>query len=207
MWLFNINLKFKLLFLVTFFLSACGGSSSSGGGVNLNARLNSVLVLGDSISVGENRFGSTTPWPPILSGLRNIPISNQAVSGVETSFGLSIIEDSLRAEGFSHVIIMLGTNDAIANSVGPAVGNLQAMADIANSLGVVPVITTLTPITNSEQNNDNTAQISNGIRDLSDAIIIDVRARFGDGEKFLIDGLHPNQEGQQLIAEIIASEL
>ena len=202
------NFRTYIIILFLLGLSACGGSSSSGGDSGQTGELVSILVLGDSIAVGENRFGTTVPWPTILGADLNVPVDNQSVSGVESSFGLNVIEDLLSANQPSHVIIMLGTNDAISGSVSAAIGNLQAMVDIANDNNVVAVVATLPVITNSEVNNNNTAEISDAIRNLSGATIADVRDLFGsDGAGLLIDGLHPNDAGQQAIASTIASVL
>ena len=204
------KINFIVAIFGVLFISACGGGSSESGGGENNDDTDavvverSILVIGDSISTG---FYIAAPWPGRLSGMLGIPVDNtNSVSGVETDFGLNIIEGLLISEQPSDVIIMLGTNDAIRGSVSGAIANLRAMVNIANTQGVTVTVVTLPPITRSSTENNRAAEISRAIRGLSNARVADVRAAFGDGDGLIADGVHPNNAGQQLIATTIAGE-
>ena len=197
-------------FLVLILLAAstaCGGGSSDSGaaagpevGPNNPAgpMLTSVVTIGDSIGTG---FGIATPWPSILASTLGVPLVNNSVSGEQTGFGLRVIEGLLTEHQPSHVVILLGTNDAIRGSVGNAIANLQAMVDIAQRHNVIAIVGTLPPITRSRTENQRTADISMGIRGLSGAAIAGVRGALGDGDGLIADGIHPNDAGQQRIAQ------
>ena len=195
----------KRLFLIALGLlsfSACGGGSSNSGGEESVTASSNVIAIGDSFGTG---FGIATPWPPRLSDLIGRPVDNTSVSGEETSFGLANIQALIDQNNPSHVFILLGTNDAIRGSVPAAISNLQAMVDIAQQNGVIAVVGTLAPITRSSTENQRAAEISAGIRNLSGARIAPVRSALGDGDT-IVDGVHPNNAGQQLIAEAFASQ-
>lgn len=187
--------------------TACGGGSSDSGaaiipvdpGDPAGPILTSVVTIGDSIGTG---FGVATPWPSILASTLGVPLVNNSVSGEQTGFGLRVIEDLLAEHQPSHVVILLGTNDAIRGSVGNAIANLQAMVDIAQRRNVIAIVGTLPPIIRSATENQRTAEISMGIRGISGASIAGVRGALGDGDGLLVsDGIHPNDAGQQRIAQ------
>lgn len=195
------------LISITFLaLSSCGGgSSSSGAGATIDPvppAQRTLVAIGDSIG---NGFGLATPWPELLGDILGAPVDNNSVTDMETDFGVSIIEARLDAVNPTHVVILLGTNDAIRGSTSSAVANLQAMVDIAGSRGVIAVVATLPPITRSAAENARAADISAGIRGISGANIVEVRGAMGDGSGLIADGVHPNQMGQQIIADTFAT--
>lgn len=188
-------------------LSGCGGggSSSDGGGAaqpTAQPSSQTVVAIGDSIGTG---FGIATPWPPRLESLIGRVVVNNSISGEETDFGLINVERLIDENNPSHVVVLLGTNDAIRGSVSGAIANLQSIVDIARSRNVIPIIGTLPPLTNSTAQNARAAQISNGIRGLNGAVVAEVRGALGDGNGTIADGIHPNNTGQQIIAETFAS--
>lgn len=205
----NLSLSYSRL-IITFTLSiilyACGGGSNSGSDSDSvqndepspSQDIVSVLVAGDSISTG---FNLATPWPDRLLG---ISIDNSfSEDGVETGFGLSYLADAITTLNPSHVVIFLGTNDAIRGSVSVAISNLQEMINIANAQNVSVIIATLPVITRSGTENARAVEISNAIRVFSNVQVADIRATFGDGAGLIADGIHPNDAGQQLIADIM----
>lgn len=194
------------LFLATLLaLGSCGGGSSgSGAGASTDPvapAMRSLVAIGDSIGTG---FGLATPWPTLLADILGAPVENNSVSREQTGFGLSIIEARLDAVNPTHVVILMGTNDAIRGSTGAAIANLQAMVDIARAKGVIAVVGTLPPITNSLSSNARAEVISMGIRGLSGANVVEVRGAFGNGSGLIADGIHPNQMGQMIIADTFA---
>lgn len=190
-------------------LCSCGGGGSSSGGQQApttpdpTAPSQKVITIGDSIG---NGFGIAAPWPDRLAGLIAREVENTSVSDEQTSFGLANIESLIAANNPTHVFILLGTNDAIRGSVNGAVENLQAMVDIAQRNNVIAVVGTLPPITRDAGENQRAEQISQGIRSLNGARIAPVRGMLGDGSQTIADGVHPNNEGQQLIAEAFATQ-
>ncbi|NND83161.1 MAG: hypothetical protein HKN50_12100 [Gammaproteobacteria bacterium] len=197
----------QLSIAAVLFIAGCGGGGSSSGGGSAPmvgatpAPALSIVALGDSIG---NGFGVATPWPVLLGAALGAPVDNNSVTNMQTSFGLSIIEERLDAINPTHVVILQGTNDALRGSVGGAISNLQAMVDIANARGVIAVVATLPPIPRSASENARAADISVGIRGLAGATIAEVRGAMGNGDGLIVDdGVHPNQQGQQVITDVM----
>ncbi|RBP51069.1 SGNH/GDSL hydrolase family protein [Arenicella xantha] len=196
----------SLLVLASVFLIACGGGNSDSGGGQVppepTAEKTTVIAIGDSIG---NGFGIATPWPTILSGKISREMVNTSVTNERTDFGVRNIEILVNEHNPSHVFILLGTNEALRDeSISNAISNLQSMVDFARSRDVVPVVGTLPPITADSAQNRRADEISRGIRRLNNAVVAEVRGALGSGET-IIDGVHPNQEGQEIIANAFAS--
>jgi lysophospholipase L1-like esterase len=202
-----MNKLYKLIAVVAaFFLTACGGGSSDSGNAQQDqptpvTQSVSVVAIGDSIGTG---FGIATPWPVLLGRMLGVPVNNNSISGEQTSYGARIIGDRLDAVQPSHVLILLGTNDAIRGSVDNAIANLQTMVNAAQQRNVIALVGTLPPITRSVAEDARAQQINAGIRGLSGATIVGVRAALGDGSGTIADGIHPNQMGQQIISDAFA---
>ena len=198
----DLNKKASLLFfLVAVMLTACGGGSSSSGGSDTNPTVRSVVAISDSLGTG---FGIATPWPNRLATGLGVNVNNNSVSGEQTSYGVGIIGNLIDQHQPTHVVILLGTNDAIRGSVSNAIANLQAMVDAARARNVIPIVGTLPPITRSSTENARAAEISTGIRGLSGAVVAEVRGALGNGSLYIVDGVHPNAAGQQVIADTFA---
>ena len=197
--------KYKYTLLCLFAamtLTACGGGGSSdGAGVEegpVGPAFTGIVAIGDSIG---NGFGIATPWPTLVGNSVPVPVSNTSVTGEETDFGVSVISGLIADNNPSHVLILLGTNDAIRGSVSNAISNLQTMVNIANSNNVIAVVGTIPPIPANSEFDARAAQISDGIRGLSGATIAEVRGALGDGMGLFPDGIHPTTPGQQIIAD------
>lgn len=193
----------SLITLICLVLCACGGGdSNSGGGQDLSSlEKTNVIAIGDSIG---NGFNIATPWPDLLSGKIAREVINTSVTNERTGFGVRVIEGLIEENNPSHVVILLGTNDALRNeSISNAINNLQTMVDIARARDVIPIVGTLPPLTIGAAEDRNAREINQGIRRLNNAVIAGVRGALGNGST-IIDGVHPNQEGQEIIAEAFA---
>lgn len=204
----QLSQRLIFIFSAILLIAGCGGGGSSDSGGDSTgtdappaAERVSIVAIGDSIGTG---FGLATPWPVLLANITGAPVNNNSVSGEQTDYGVRIIGERLDAVQPTHVVILLGTNDAIRGSVGNAIGNLQAMVDAAQQRNVIAVVGTLPPITRSASEDARAQQINEGIRGLSGATIVGVRSALGNGQGLIADGVHPNQMGQQRIAEAYA---
>ena len=200
-------------------LAACGG----GGGTEVAApepeplpepvvsESMTIITIGDSIG---NGFGIATPWTTRLGSLVGREVVNNSVTNEETDFGVRIIQQMITENDPTHVFILLGTNDAARGSISAAISNLQTMVNIARDNDVIPVVGTLPPLTvappGMQPNFDTVVadgraeQISAGIRGLNNARIAAVRASVSRSN--IVDGIHPNDMGQQQTAEAMASQ-
>lgn len=207
-------MKYLRLLIFSLFISviaACGGGSSDSGTAQTPPepeqpmpapapapappRTTSVVAIGDSIGTG---FGLATPWPTILASSLGAPVNNNSISGEQTSFGVRIISERLDAVNPTHVVILLGTNDAIRGSVENAIANLQSMVDTARARDVIAIVGTLPPITRDANEDARARRINTGIRNLTGARIAAVRSAVSPSN--IADGVHPNQTGQNNIA-------
>ena len=191
-------------------IASCGGGDSNSGGgsdpamnpqpIPEQAVIRSFVAIGDSIGNGAGFV--SVPWPELVQGAFGVPLVNDSINGRQTGQGLNLIRDLLARHDPSHVLILLGTNDATkGGSVSGAIANLQEMANIAESLGVVAVIGTTITTTRSAEFDRNTADIAAGIRGINNALIAESRVAFGDGNGLLADDVHPNAQGQRVIAD------
>lgn len=199
-------------------LAACGGGGGTETGgpepdpldpiVSESTR---VITIGDSIG---NGFGIATPWPTRLGPIISREVVNNSVTNEQTSFGVSVIQQMIDENDPTHVFILLGTNDAARGSVGTAINNLQQMVNIARANDVIPVVGTLPTLTEAPPSmlpdfdtlaaNVLAEQISAGIRSLDNARIAPVRSMVSPSN--IVDGIHPNDAGQQQIAEAMATQ-
>ncbi len=182
--------------------SSGGGSASGGSGGASSA--SKVLVIGDSIGTG---FGLAVPYPDRIQQSTGVTLINDSADGRVTAEGAARVVSLISLHKPTHLIVLLGTNDARVGSVSGALRNLQYMIEVANSSGVTAVVGTLPPYLTTAALNLRSEQISNGIRALSGARIAEVRNSLGDGSTTIADGVHPNDLGQQIIADTFVAQL
>lgn len=178
-------------------LTACGGGGSSSSGAGTPTR---IVALGDSIG---NGFGGTGGWPGRLQGLLNVPVVNSSINGSIINDGLNRVGALIAAEQPSHVLVLLGANDANSGEdLNASIMAMSMLVSIARQANVVPVIATVLPNTRTDGVNERTQLLTNGIITIPGAVIADPRILFGENQAlFQSDRLHPTAAGQQLIAE------
>ncbi len=194
-----------VLLLLSLSLIACGGggSSSSGGSSSgaASAEVTKIVALGDSIGArGLN-------WPTVVGQMSGVSVSNYSRDSLKTTDFVGRVEGILAREKPSHLLILLGTNDARSGSVSGAISNLQVMVNIANSAGVVVIVGTVPPNFRSAAEDSRAASISSGIRNLSGARIANVRENLGGNKAYFPDGLHPNSAGSRIIGAAFNDQL
>jgi len=202
-----MNIKKEILIIVLFWffvspLTSCNQSEDqkdSG-----KTKLAKVLVISDSIGTG---YGKATPFPDRIANAVTVDLVSDSVNGRQTMDGLEIVREQLNLHKPSHLIVLLGTNDAKNGIVETAIENLQEIVEVANGVGVVAIVGTLPPNLRSMEYNEFSSRISSGIRDLNGAEIADIQNSFGDGSTTIADGIHPNDIGQQIIADTFLKRL
>lgn len=190
----------RILKLVIFVVLLIGGCDVAEQESGLLPRPVKVVVIGDSLSTG---FGLATPWTEHFAERLKVDLVNAAVKNQETLFGLNLIDEVLTKEKPSHVIIFMGTNDAVRGSVSNALINLQKMVDVSNQHDADVVLATL-PYINGNSWMDNQAKmISDRVPYIQGPVrVADVRARFGRDKTLYADSVHPNEKGQLVMAEV-----
>lgn len=194
--------SFLVTYCIFIILTVCGYSDSAkaadADSLVLLARPDKVVVIGDSLSTG---FGMATPWTVHFEKTLGVTLVNAAVKNQETLFGANLIDEVLTREKPSHVIILMGTNDAIRGSVGNALINLQKMVDIGRAHDAVVILGSLPPIYGNPFARNQARMISDRVQYIRGSVVADVRSRFGDDESLFVDRIHPTDDGQIKIAE------
>lgn len=193
-----------LIILLSVVLSACGGSSSSGAS---SGKENLIIVLGDSIGYGRQ---ATVRFPDIIQNLSGIPVSNKSKPGISAEQGVADAPGLIKEFNPRYLVVLLGTNNALGagGEVHGAISTMQDLAQICEETNTVCILGTLPPITSSSTENNNVNAINDGYRALAGG-----RMRIADnnavmnGSHLNSDGIHPNNSGQQLIAEVFTAQL
>ena len=193
------RLRFLGIMVLGLFLAGCDDDSAdrdnnNESGSNSDAPTK-IVVISDSIGTG---FGVATGFPVFLESLSGAQVINNSSNGRMSAAGIGLASSLISQHNPTHLVVLLGTNDALRGSVSGAVANLQRIADIGNAAGVTVVIGTLPPITRNAGENSRAAQISSGIAGINGARIAGIRADMNSAT--IADGVHPNNDGQRIIA-------
>ena len=168
-----------------------------------------VVAFGDSITEGHG----VTPYSAYLQNMLGgaATVVNQGVGGETTMQGAQRIGGVLQTYKPNYILIMEGANDAILGiSYTTTKFNLSVMLDQCR--GTIPILSTITPdiresgLGNSIPNLYNKAigslAASRGVR-LVDSYSYVV----SDWSSLTTDGLHPNEQGAQILARGFAAAL
>ena len=143
-----------------------------------------------------------------MANILGVPVVNEGKNGRTTAQGLAFVRGALNRHQPSHLVVLLGTNDAIIGTSQFGAGqNVQAIVDIARELDIEVIVGTIPPITRTETENDRSRAISGYLADVGGARIVDIRSEFGEDTTLLFDGVHPNNAGQNIIAVAFAERL
>ena len=177
-----------------------------------------ILFVGDSISTGASTYPAK-----IKSRRSDLDIDVVAQGGKRTDWMLDNLRDKLDTKKYDRVYIYGGVNDAFSSVKIPTIyQNLQSMVDLINKNGadafiiegyVVDGFMDLSKFKPSKyvtdvndfipiiaKYKDYQSGISKNIKNASFVKPINLGDRTGDG-------IHPNQEGQEIITEKILSTL
>ncbi|MFT5274605.1 MAG: lysophospholipase L1-like esterase [Saprospiraceae bacterium] len=198
------TLKYFFTFLFVTTLVGCGGgggSNSGAGGGDLQRR---IVVIGDSIGIGYN---ASVAFPDLLEGLIGIEVINRSIGGASASRGAGMTPALIEEFKPMYLVVLLGTNNAggPGGGVKGAIEAINFAARIALQAGVIPIIGTIPPITNSSDENDNVAAINAGIISINGARIARINQAVSPSD--ISDGTHPTDRGQRIIAQLFAEQV
>ncbi len=181
------------------------GSGSSTPDVGDNDPMLCVAV-GDSITDGLDGIG----YPEILAAITGKTVFNFGEQGQTSDGGISTTRSALsRQPGF--LLILYGANDLLrGRGNSTIIENLRTIIRLAKDNQTIPVIATLTPIIGRGLSSA-TEALNRDIRVLANtegARLVDLEKAFGgDPSLLLSDGLHPNDDGEELMAKAFANKL
>lgn len=193
----------------------------------------SFLAFGDSITEGKiatswtalTLVGPGFSYPAQLLQMltarypaEEIEVVNEGIGGETTNEGLERLPGTLAEYPTADVMLLLeGVNAINVIDQDRQLSNLRAMIRLAQDAGLDVLIATLTPV--SEERAARSPTMPQRIRDLNADIrtlavqegigpAVDLHAAFeGRPELLSADGLHPSEEGYQVIAGTFADEI
>ena len=182
---------------------------------SITAETKKLLILGDSISAG---FGlkESENWVQILedsvnsSGLK-LKIINSSISGDTTIGGLSRIENDLATHEPNYVLVELGGNDALRGyPIDKIKNNLSKIIDATFQAEAKPIIMQIKIPPNYGKNyvaafESIYSEIAAEKNIPMMTFLLEKVAL--DKSLMQLDGIHPNQQAQQIIAEQVKKEL
>jgi acyl-CoA thioesterase-1 len=156
-----------------------------------------VVFLGDSITSGH-RLDPGVAFPSLLGRALDVPVVNAGVSGDTTEAGLARIERDVLAHRPRLVVVELGVNDAFGQRPRAAtVANLQAITRRVRAEGAgVVLLHASIPGVPGDGNRRDLREIARA----EGATLVEDFLR-GVVPEHTYDGLHPNEQGQAMLAE------
>jgi acyl-CoA thioesterase-1 len=198
----NIGLKIILILFLTFSYS-------------ITAETKKLLILGDSISAGYGLKKSEN-WVRLLeisltSSGKELQIINSSISGDTTIGGLSRIESDLKEHKPNYILIELGGNDALRGyPIEKIKSNLLKIIDVSIAAKANPIIMQIRIPPNygknyvvAFENIYTEIALEKNIPKMS--FLLEKVAL--DKSLMQLDGIHPNQKAQQIIANQVEKEL
>ena len=190
---------------------ATGGALSAQDAGNANTAKKRVLILGDSITAGYG-LDPQEAYPALLQkkiDAAGLPytVKNAGVSGDTTAGGLRRIDWALGKEGADVLVVALGGNDGLRGiSTQQTSDNLAGIIDKARAKN--PAIKVVLagmqmPQNLGEKFNDEFKAVFPKVAAEKKAALVDflLAGVGGDDKLNQPDRIHPNAEGQRIVAE------
>lgn len=182
--------------------------------------LTKLVCLGDSLTFGYN-MNEADKWTTLIRDKLHIPIVNAGISGDTTTGMLARFTVDVLSHKPSHLFIMGGTNDLyfdIADNI--IISHIKAIIRQAQHYGIVTIIGIPTPIypihppdsglfISEEALLDRLHAYQEKLKAFAkedELLIMDFRKNMPKN-LFLNDGVHPNAEGQKVMAYIASKVL
>lgn len=207
----------KRLFLLIMLIPAAAYSDQSAAlSINNAGQSQSahrLLILGDSLSAAYN-LKQEQGWVSLLQNAwvnQPVTIIDAAISGETSSGGLSRLPRLLEQHSPTHLFIELGANDGLRGyPVNTMKSNVIKMVEMAQAQGIEVALQEMHIPPNFGKRYTN--MFTSAYHDIArshNVIVIpffmkDVALK---PELMLSDGLHPNADGQPIIAEFMKEQL
>lgn len=191
------------ILLSAWLLAFGAGCSDDGGGAVDTSNIGDnnpevYLALGDSLITG---VGGVVPYPGRLGALKGKSVVNAGRNGSTASAGASRLGSLLAEYQPAIVLVSLGTNDAI-QGVDPSatIGALQSIVAQCEANQSKVVVANVMPMFESRAlYNGNVKAINDRMGEVG-APVVNLYKDFKGKEELTLDGLHPNDQGAQVMA-------
>ncbi len=169
---------------------------------NLDSPGRTIVVLGDSIAAGVGS-GPGQAYPELLAARLGTEVVNAGVSGNTTADGLARIDEVLDEDPWM-VIVELGGNDVLRR-VPPeqTEQNLRGIIDRVISARAVPVLVEM----DAPFGGDYLVIYERLGDEYGIPVIEETLGEILRDRALKSDTIHPNAEGQKVLAEAIAEEI
>ena len=205
---------FQCVFVLAFF--GCGGggggSHNASGPVLPDVSTWRVIAVGNSITWGYNYDNPHEEgYVPKLSRMLGINVVNLGVPGVRTQYIADHIVSYLKQYKPTHVLLLIGANDVTADpyDVDHYIRLLQYIVNTIRAYHAIPVVGTIIHFchfwgrTKYNKNiDDKNAAIRTVIGQQMHVTIADFAPHFNCDLMESTKGMHPSDEGYQLMAQI-----
>ncbi|MCC5848068.1 MAG: SGNH/GDSL hydrolase family protein [Verrucomicrobia bacterium] len=203
--------RFLLPFLVPLILmsfTGCGGSGDDGPEGPIT-----VLAMGDSNTRGFH-YPRVGPWTGHLRAMEpEWRVINSGVDAERAQGGRSRLPGQMNRHNPDVVVIMYGANNAINGNTGAFENDIRAMINEVRSRDSIPILVNIMPMTQGriifqgtvDRLNESLANIAREEK----VGLVDLAREFrGDAatERFP-DGLHPDEDGNRIIAMAIRERI
>lgn len=198
-------------------LAGCGGGDGESKLVNKNPGINDlnvVVAFGDSVTAG---VGDTTSYPRMLTPLIGKTVRNAGIRGSKATDSVGRTQELIDRYHPAYMFILYGINDIfVSRGIARILGALDDMVVICKENNVLPVLATYPMLHDGyEIFAYPTLALNQGIRDLAKAQgirCVDLEKEFSNGRNpdnpdlplpdtgLYLEGLHPNNAGNQVIA-------
>jgi acyl-CoA thioesterase I len=176
--------------------------------------MKTIVAIGDSLTYGFP-FSPRASWVNLTARQIGAPIINKGICGETTGDMLLRFEQDVIAPAPVYTVIMGGTNDAFMDIDPQEVAeNFAAMLDLAGTNGVVPLIGLPPPVDFPAEEallEEYRQQMRRLVR-LHSITVLDFYAAMvapGGGLRKGLhdDGVHPNEAGYKVMAEVACAVL
>ena len=205
----------RSIYIAALLLTGCGGSPSPIPEAAAATRRPLTVVIGDSITAGYIPTAGVLQLRQDLSYTADVAqlgdVVTAAVGGASTQAALGTQVPWLRSLPADVLVILIGTNDAVLRlDRAKALANVAAIADAWPKARLVLVAPPYWDAAAAPWLSAWSADLRKLAAELK-VPLVDVRAAYPEFaakhqttiEGMLLDGMHPNDLGQQLVAELL----
>jgi lysophospholipase L1-like esterase len=133
-----------------------------------------------------------------------LPDHNAGVPGETTDQMLDRFASDVLGHNYKRVVILGGTNDSRLSSfvASHVIENLSAMAAMAQSAGIQPILCTVPPNYSEARSEERIVELNQQIAALAAAkgfLLVDYFSVLIDHPDYFIDGIHPNESGYDVM--------
>ena len=170
-----------------------------------------IVVFGDSLSAGY-QIPVEKSWVALVAERlqEGIEVANASVSGITTRNGLKRFDTLLNGGDYTHLILELAANDGLRGyRLNSMQKNLQKMVEMARDKGMQVMYLGIRLPENygSYATAHHESQIGLMQKLQVQLVPFFLEPIYQDIDNFLPDGLHPNEQGHELIADYLLPEI